>query len=137
MIESACKAELRKLITTFGYSIFWRDVKELNRERVSKDRPERIKVSNTKKAQMYRMQRGLCSICNKAMVKMPGFQGLDVDHKDVHAQGLDYNADINLGLAHASCNRSKSSKSLEQMSKQGGKTFVQQLTREVVDPNEL
>jgi hypothetical protein len=134
MKESNCKSALRELIASYGYSIFWRDVKELNRERVSKDRPKREHFPKSMYQKLFDKQRGNCHVCNSTL-DVPATLN-HIDHINPH-EGETFNAFSNLQLLHRHCNLSKSSKSLEQMSKQDGKTFVQQLTREAVDPNEL
>ena len=131
-MDSMLKMELRALIGKYGYSRFWQDIKELNRERISKDRPKREHFPKSMYQKLFDMQIGTCPYCRKQL-DIPATKN-EVDHKDPNA-GEKFNERFNLQLLHRSCNRTKSSKSIQQQSKESGKTF-EQLTRVPVNESD-
>ena len=122
-----CIEELKAIREKYGYGVFYHDVKTLSRERLQIDnREKRVKFPKSTYAKLYKFQFGLCSICDQPMVKLGSYRGLEIDRRNPNRQD-GFNDWDNLGLAHEKCNRQKSSKSMEQMSKQNGKTTVEML----------
>ena len=139
-MDSMLKMELRALIGKYGYSRFWQDIKELNRERISKDRPKREHFPKSTYQKLADRQKGFCVCGCEENLLVPATRN-HVDHFDPH-ETTTFNSLTNLRLLLPNHNLSKSSKSIEQLSKEGkGTTLAQikrsQLTREAVDPNEL
>jgi 5-methylcytosine-specific restriction endonuclease McrA len=122
-----CIEELRAIREKHGYSIFDHSIKALNRERLqTQTREKRIKFPTSTYSRLYQSQHGLCSICEMPMVKLAKYHTLEIDHRDPNRRD-GFNDWDNLGLAHEKCNREKSSKSMQQMSKETGRTTVQML----------
>jgi 5-methylcytosine-specific restriction endonuclease McrA len=121
-----CRAALKALREQFGYGIFDAAIRELNRERlqIGRDaREPRVRFKAKTYKILYHKQRGICRICNLAMVLPSHFPGsLEIDH--INPNSEDFNDGRNLQLTHQSCNRKKGGKSVEQQSKSNGKTFA-------------
>ena len=64
----------------------------------------------------------MCPLCNDAMLLLRG--QVEIDHKDPNRQE-GFNDDDNLQLTHQSCNRRKSSRSIYEQAKKGGKSIIQ------------
>jgi 5-methylcytosine-specific restriction endonuclease McrA len=116
-----CLADLKALRTKYGTSIYDDAVKKINRERLQ-DGAERKRRAYPRRVRvdLYLKQNALCPICDERMDA--NLRLLHVDHIDPDRQ--DWNHSSNLQLVHASCNLHKSSKSLQQQSKESGRTVA-------------
>ena len=117
---------LTDLKNRYGDSIFWDGVKKLKRKKLEVENREKRKHFPLPKYQdLWAKQRGICPICEQGMeVPFKNTSGLNIDHKDPNRE-KGFNDDDNLQLTHGRCNRSKSSSSLIQQSKQTGKTIAE------------
>ena len=117
--------KLKAIRNEVGYSAFDNAIKSINRERLfDREKRERRKHFSPKVYQsLFDKQKGVCNFC-KLPLDIPARQN-EIDHRDVNAE--DYNGASNLQLLHKYCNRTKSSKSLIELSKQGHGTFREQL----------
>jgi len=117
-------SKLKALQSEYGYSEFFNTIKKISRERLQNtDRPARIKFPWSKYRKLYQKQGGVCNWCDKEMALIRG--KVEIDHLNPNAEN--FNDDSNLQLLHTNCNREKSSKSIQEVSKETGKTFVEQL----------
>lgn len=111
---------LKKIRDDAGYSNFDQAVKTLNRERLQNYKREKRKhFPKSMYQRLYDEQNGICSYC-KFCLDIPARKNV-IDHVDPNEQ--DFNTRKNLHLIHGKCNREKSSKSINQQSKESGKTF--------------
>lgn len=109
-----------------GVSRYVAAVKAKNRRRLEVDVDQRQKRKTfpwSKYKRLYERQAGRCSICRKDMRLIRG--EVEIDH--VNCNASDFGAESNLKLAHKECNRSKSSKSMMEMSKSTGRTYTEML----------
>jgi len=112
-----------------GYSLFWREVKSLSRERLD-DKDNRQKRKHfpwSKYVSLYKKCRGICAWCEGAMPLIKG--EINLDHKDPNAE--DFNGDANLQVLHSSCNKQKNAMSIADQAKHSGKTYTELLEPEV------
>lgn len=116
---------LEELKREFGDFAFKAAVKSLRARRLDRrGRENRKQFAWSKYQALYRKQRGMCPLCETAMLLLRG--EVEIDHKDPNrAEG--FNDDANLQLAHRKCNRRKSSQSLYQQAKKGHRTVVELL----------
>ena len=123
--DGALIEELRRLQQEYGLSRFKSALQALNRRRLEVDQREKRKRFAWSKYQvLYRKQRGICPLCNDAMLLLRG--EVEIDHKDPNRQE-GFNDDVNLQLAHRRCNRTKSSRSLYQQARKGNRNIVELL----------
>lgn len=117
-------SKLKALQAEYGYSEFFNTIKKISKERLQNDnRPARIKFSWSKYRRLYTQQNGICSWCDDTMPLIRG--QIEIDH--INPNASNFNDDSNLQVLHKHCNREKSSKSIQEVSKETGKTFVEQL----------
>ena len=125
--EVLCRAVRAKT----GYSNWTHITQKLNRERLNIDKEERGARRRYRPAEykkLYRRQHGICPICESEMAQPTNWPGnLAMDHLDVNSQ--DWDSEGNRQVTHSKCNQEKSSKSLNQMSKETGKTVADMLPR--------
>ena len=123
--ESALIEALRRLQAEYGLSRFKSAIQRLNRQRLDvSEREKRKRFAWSKYQVFYRKQRGICPLCDKAMLLLRG--EVEIDHKDPNRQE-GFNDDANLQLAHRKCNRTKSSRSLFQEAKKRNRNIVEML----------
>lgn len=122
-----CKQELLLLQRVFGMSAYHQALKELNRQKRTVDHPEKyIRISPSEKKTLYAKQSGVCAN-SKCLNDQPiPFAYMECDEIVARAQG-GTNKHSNRQLLCKDCNRAKSSKSLNQMSKEGHGTILNQL----------
>ena len=114
---------LDELKTEFGDWTFRQAVESIRRRRLDNHhRDHRKRFAWSKYQRLYRRQRGMCPLCNDAMLLLRG--QVEIDHKDPNRQE-GFNDDDNLQLTHQSCNRRKSSRSIYEQAKKGGKSIIQ------------
>jgi 5-methylcytosine-specific restriction endonuclease McrA len=124
------RAELIALREKYGYSLFRQEVVALERSRLQIDKASRVPRQKFKARdykRLYHAQRGICPLCGLGMIlplHFPG--GLEIDHKNPN-EAEHFNEWDNLALTHSACNRKKSSKTLEERSKETGKTTMELL----------
>lgn len=118
-----CKNALWAIRKQFGDFDYFQSLKELNRIKRTVDEPERRKpLSPSKRLKLYADQQGKCGECGDTY----SIKQMHDDHIIALAQG-GTNDLRNRRLICAGCNREKSSKSLMQLSKESGKTILEQL----------
>lgn len=135
---SELEQKLRALRTEHGYGEFDAVIRKLNRERVSKNRPQREHFPKATYQKLFDRQQGMCVCGCEEHLLVPAKRN-HVDHFDAH-EVVTFNAFTNLRLLLPSHNLAKSSKSVEQLSKEGRGTTVDMinrsgLTRIPVEPN--
>ena len=114
---------LLELQRTYGMYKFRLAFKALNRRRLELAGRERRKRFSWPKYQaLYKSQKGICGICRRLMPLLRG--EVEIDHKDPNRQEL-FNDDDNLQLAHRTCNRKKSSRSLYVQAKRTGRSITE------------
>lgn len=121
-----CLEELEALMAKYPRSEWDRALKTIRNRRIAADRPERIHLSRAKRNKLLLRWGGRCHICKELIDPRSRWH---VDHVNAHLAGDDFNADRNLAPAHEGCNLEKSSKSIAQLSKETGQTYVE-LTEE-------
>ena len=120
---------LRDIRKRIGYSGFDSIVKRMMRERVNSEREKRKRFPPREYQRLYDAQRGICPLCPDPLF-IPAKRN-EIDHKDPNRSDLNHHS--NLQLAHPSCNRSKSSKSILERSKETGETFTSLIRTPIED----
>lgn len=119
-----CLLSLRALKEKHGYADYDAAVRTINRERLlTRNRGVRISWKWWEYKRLYLVQRGKCGICGDDMPLIRG--AIEMDHKDPNSK--DFEASSNRQVVHQRCNREKSSKSIQQQSKETGKGFTELL----------
>ena len=95
-----------------GVSLFKRITREMNREKVNRQRDKRQKFPPGLYQKLFDKQNGICPPC-KELLLIPAKRN-EIDH--INPNETHFNAEWNLQLLHPACNREKGSKSMyEQM----------------------
>lgn len=122
-----CYDDLLALRAKYGTSTFDDAQRKLARSRLSVARPEKRKrVSKGLRKDIYINQGGKCSRCESPM----SFSLMEIDHIQPLAHG-GTNSRWNLRGLCRDCNRSKGSASLQDESKAGHGTYVDQLGSDI------
>lgn len=121
------RIRMKELQTSLGYSKFWIIVKEMRAERLQVDKEGRGQRRHYRPAEykkLYHRQHGICQICDSEMAMPKNWPGdLEMDHIDPNSP--DWDAESNRQVTHGKCNREKSSSSIQEQSRKGGKTFTE------------
>lgn len=117
-----CLSEFLILRTKYGTSEFDRALKTLAKQRIAAGRPKRIHLSLAKRDKLLKRYGGRCHICRELIDPRSRWH---VDHKNPHLTGDDFNDQRNLAPAHEKCNLEKSSKSVDQLSRERGLTYAE------------
>ena len=122
-----CKNALRTLRQTHGDAIYSRCVKELNREKRTVDKPTTyVRISIHDKLMLYAKQSGRCANPKCETEGVISIKEMEADEIVARANGGS-NQLSNRQLLCRHCNRSKSSKSQLQLSKEGYGSTLEQL----------
>lgn len=115
-----CLQDYRAWREKHGTSNCDRVIRIEGRRRVNPDREDRVQLSKAEKQKRFDRQKGICSCGCGERLLIPAWKN-DVDHIDVNR--IPYNHPQNLALCLPGHNRSKSAKSIQQLSKEQGRSF--------------
>jgi hypothetical protein len=126
----SCYEDLKALRIKYGTSEFDFSVKKLMRERVNSDRDKRIKFPNSLYQKKFDRQGGICACgCGERLI-VPA-RSNHMDHCDPNRTDLNHSSNLQLMLpVH---NLRKSSKPIQQQSKESGKPFTELIRTAIED----
>jgi len=122
-----CLEALEAVMAQYPRSEWDRALKVIRNRRIATDRPERIHLSLAERNKLFLRYGGRCHICKELIDPRSRWH---VDHVNAHLTGDEYNAERNLAPSHEHCNLEKSSKSIDQLSRESGKTYTELIGEE-------
>jgi hypothetical protein len=133
-MKSELRQALEALRAKHGYGDFYLETRAMNKERIANARPKREKFPRATYQKLFDRQGGICACCDEQLL-VPAKRN-HVDHFDCQ-EAVTFNAFTNLRLLLPSHNLAKSSKSIEQLSKERGETTLDMINASSLNVDRL